>query len=472
MVRRKGTFKSKSREYAPKFDPGDGKKGDLYEKWKKKVSMWCELTSLSNKEKGPALYEALEGRAENAALLIETDLIKSENGMTLLLEKLDELFMPDKFERTFWPYKEYKVIRKQHGESVRDFIIRFDQCYLRYERVNTQRLSDMSLAYDLLVSCNLSDRDTLLVRATLGEDYTYNGMKTVLKRMFDSEKIKPNEDDIIEEQVLFTKDPTTVPTATVSPATEAPTTEVDTLYAAGASRPQRGGRGRGRGRGGRSRGGFRYSNNDRRYQPFDRSGNNGLNPMGRDGKPTTCTVCRSIYHYVRECPNASKGRYFNDNDNDRNYHHIKFSMFVGCTSNQENAKLLHLVNESSGRAVLDSGCTNTVCGPVWLANFIDNLSKQEREMIKYEPSNQTFTFGDGDSVTSMRKVTIPCWMGGEPGEVTTDVVDCNIPLLLSNKSMEAVGIILDFRKREVKVNNRWIKLERTTSGHYALPISL
>ena len=77
MVRRKGTFKAKSREYAPKFDPGDGKKGDNYEKWKKKVSMWCELTSLSNKEKGPALYEALEGRAENAALLIETDLIKS-----------------------------------------------------------------------------------------------------------------------------------------------------------------------------------------------------------------------------------------------------------------------------------------------------------------------------------------------------------------------------------------------------------
>ena len=43
MVRRKGTFKSKSREYAPEFDPGDGKKGDNYEKWEKKVSMWCEL---------------------------------------------------------------------------------------------------------------------------------------------------------------------------------------------------------------------------------------------------------------------------------------------------------------------------------------------------------------------------------------------------------------------------------------------
>ena len=50
--------------------------------------------------------------------------------------------------------------------------------------------------------------------------------------------------------------------------------------------------------------------------------------------------------------------------------------------------------------------------------------------------------------------------------------NCNIPLLLSNKSMEAVGFIWDFRKCEMKVNNRYIKLKRTKSGHYALPISL
>ena len=101
-------------------------------------------------------------------------------------------------------------------------------------------------------------------------------------------------------------------------------------------------------------------------------------------------------------------------------------MFVGCTSNQENEKLQQLVSESKGYALLDSGCTNTVCGEVWMDNFV-------------EKGNNT------------------CWIGGLPGEVTTDVVDCNIPLSLSNKSMEAVGFIWDFKKHEVKVNNRCIK---------------
>ena len=82
---------------------------------------------------------------------------------------------------------------------MRDYIIDFDQCYLKFERVNSHKISDMMLAYDLLVSCNLSDRDTQLVKATLGEDYTYNGMKTVLKRMFDLEDRKTKEAEIIEE---------------------------------------------------------------------------------------------------------------------------------------------------------------------------------------------------------------------------------------------------------------------------------
>ena len=92
--------------------------------------------------------------------------------------------------------------------------------------------------------------------------------------------------------------------------------------------------------------------------------------------------------------------------------------------------------------------------------------------MKIEPSNQTFTFGDGEKVKSKRKVTITCWMGGIPGQVVTDVVDCNIPLLLSRRSMKAVGFMLNFKKDEVTVNNCQIRLKITKSGHYALPISL
>ena len=77
-------------------------------------------------------------------------------------------------------------------------------------------------------------------------------------------------------------------------------------------------------------------------------------------------------------------------------------------------------------------------------------------------------------VVSKRRVTIPCWMGGEQGVVSTDVVDCNIPLLLSRKSMKLAGMILDFPNDKVTVGKkkRDIKLKTTKSGHYALPLSL
>ena len=65
-------------------------------------------------------------------------------------------------------------------------------------------------------------------------------------------------------------------------------------------------------------------------------------------------------------------------------------------------------------------------------------------------------------------------MGGSSGELTTYVVGCNIPLLLSRKSMKAISMILDFKKDTATVggSKRDIELRTTTSGHYALPIRL
>ena len=87
-------------------------------------------------------------------------------------------------------------------------------------------------------------------------------------------------------------------------------------------------------------------------------------------------------------------------------------MFVGCTSNEDNNRLMDLVNESRGYAILDSGCTNTVCGEEWITTFISNLSHEDCERMVISPSDQKFTFGDGRSVTSKRRVTLPCYMGG------------------------------------------------------------
>ena len=148
-------------------------------------------------------------------------------------------------------------------------------------------------------------------------------------------------------------------------------------------------------------------------------------------------------------------------------------MFVGCTSSNEIQNLNNLVNESKDCAIVDSGCVTTVCGNPWADTFIDSLSPELRSQIEVQPSNQTFTFGDGKTYTSKRKIKLPCWLGGVRGEFYTDVIDCNIPLLLSRKSMKAIDAVLHFKKDEMTIQGgEPIKLTITKSGHLALPISL
>ena len=57
--------------------------------------------------------------------------------------------------------------------------------------------------------------------------------------------------------------------------------------------------------------------------------------------------------------------------------------------------------------------------------------------------------------------------------MTTDVVSANIPLLFSIKAMEKARMTLDFEKAQIRIGDECsIKLKRTSSGHYAMPLSL
>jgi len=101
------------------------------------------------------------------------------------------------------------------------------------------------------------------------------------------------------------------------------------------------------------------------------------------------------------------------------------TMFVGCAG--DTVLVNSLVDDSKGCGVLDSGCTKTVCGERWAKDYLENLSDFERSLVKEESSPASFTFGDGITVKSKKKLTLPCMIGGMKGKVVTDVVTCDIP---------------------------------------------
>ena len=55
----------------------------------------------------------------------------------------------------------------------------------------------------------------------------------------------------------------------------------------------------------------------------------------------------------------------------------------------------NFVGETLGCAVLDSGCTKTVCGSLWLKYYEESLQPDDLANMSYGQSDRKFKFGDG-----------------------------------------------------------------------------
>ena len=65
----------------------------------------------------------------------------------------------------------------------------------------------------------------------------------------------------------------------------------------------------------------------------------------------------------------------------------------------------------------------------------------QRSCITEEHSDASFTFGDGNSFKPLKRVNMMCYIEGENANITTDVVHCKIPTLISIKSMKKASMV-------------------------------
>ena len=88
-----------------------------------------------------------------------------------------------------------------------------------------------------------------------------------------------------------------------------------------------------------------------------------------------------------------------------------------------------------------------------------------------EDTDAVFTFADGKSVHSVMRVILPCIIEGVGTGIVTEVVDCDIPLLLSRASMKKAGLIVNFGTDQAKLRGKVVNLKVSSSGHYLLAVS-
>ena len=86
-------------------------------------------------------------------------------------------------------------------------------------------------------------------------------------------------------------------------------------------------------------------------------------------------------------------------------------------------------------------------------------------------NKNVFKFGDVNHVTDITSAIISVTTANHHIQIGTDIVDKDIPLLLSRGAMEKAGMMIDFKTDSVTVFNSNVPLHVTQSGQYTLPLT-
>lgn len=445
-----------------KLSPPEYNIGKSYERYKQELLAWREITDLSKKKQGIAVALSLPENdnttiREQVFEELSIDELKADDGLEKLITYLDSKLGKDDLEDSLEKFEDFEDFERTDMMSVNEYITKYDNKYNKIMKKGMILPAEI-LAFKLLRKANITRAEKLLVLT--GMDYSdkgtlYNQAKKSLKKFKGDSATSGSISDGVSAIKL-------------EPAFLAENEEA--LMAAGYRRwnPVRG-RGNGRRSGWRNTGVNRFGNNVGNVHFKERP----MNPSGVNGQPLTCRACGSYRHLIRNCPdsweNLSKANTVTvipENQIENRDIHEHAVLFTGY----DKVNMTQLEIEARNCAVLDSACTSTVCGRRWMDCFIQSLNDHDKSKLKSSDSAKMFKFGGGTCLKSEGAYEIPAVIAGRNITIKTDVVDSDIPLLLSRTAMKKAQIKMDLENDTAEIFGKEIALNFTSSGHYCVPI--
>ena len=433
------------------------KEGQNYEDWRLDIDLWNTFTSYEKSRRATAfLLELSEGPVKNHVRSLGKDILTADDGLDKVIARLDSIYQEDSSHMAYRAYCRFEKFERPESMNLQAFVSEFAKLYEDLKK-NKMELPDAVLAYRILNSANLSSEKVDLALATV-KSFTYTEMISTISKIFSVHVNRSGLDQVTESCIK------TEP-------------EESCHFTSHGYK-----RNRGRDGGGpmRSRGTFRNQGD-----PYVR----GKRPRSQ----INCFNCGKNGHYSRECTNQAapnpNRRY--EQGTSRNFFvqgqpaemevddslsgaYITLLTTVADSESilyQKNSELNSLVFETLSCAVIDSGCTKSVVGENWVSQYIETLDDAEKEIMMSSTSCKTpFTFGDGKSVVSNMLIKIPGRIGSKRILIEANVVECDIPLLLSKPALKKVGAILNFLEDTLEFDGEKIPLLECKSGHYCVPI--
>lgn len=419
--------------YCP--DPPQLKDDAIWTEYKDDVTAWAEITDLAKTKQGFALFLKLNDKSKTIVRdKVGMEKLKEEAGVKHITDELDKTYLRESNQSKYLACHNFHQYRRKDGGSIKDYLFEFEKRYNKMKKYQ-MTLPDDVLGYHVLLHANLSQKDAAVIKCTM-DDMDYEKMVRKLKTMFGDDALSGTSTVEVKEEKVF--------------STECFNENVSDTFFGYYENP----RGRAQGaRGGRGRRGGRWRWNN--WQPQN------LKKFDDVKSNKKCWTCESVLHLERDCPHAQdKGKSWKDDT-------IKPTLFQSDISLD---KMNGLIGESLSCGLVDSGCTSTVCGQAWLKCYKESLSEKEVSLVTETNSTHSFRFGKGDPVISQKMVSIPAKLGGRDVFIKSDVVEADIPLLLSNQTMKKAEAVLDFKKECVMLFGKEHPLLFTTSGHYIIPL--
>ena len=213
-----------------------------------------------------------------------------------------------------------------------------------------------------------------------------------------------------------------------------------------------------------------------------------MNPKASDGKIITCKDCGSYRYLVKDCQHSYERKkdeanltdtYPADENNmsqecchftsDVEENDFEIERFILFTSDDK--EMSKFTSEALNKAALDTCCTSTVAGEKWMKHYLSSLPNSMEQKVKgpYQ-GKRCFQFGNQGTLKSTAKYFLPAIIAEKEVMIEVDVIQSDIPMLLSKAEMKKSNMVLYMLEDKVEVLGKSLNLDTTSSGHYLLPL--
>ena len=177
----------------------------LYEDWKLELEIWCSFADLDKKQKGPAIFLALKGKARETILAeVKPADLTGDNGVTKITDALDKLYVKNKSDNAYTAFDNFSKSKRPSNMSIEDYMVEFNLrlCNIRSHKID---LPEGVLAFYLQDCVNLPKDQTALCRAAC-PGLTYDNMKTQIEHVYSSKQPTVTNDSQISVEPQFVTD--------------------------------------------------------------------------------------------------------------------------------------------------------------------------------------------------------------------------------------------------------------------------